>query len=209
MSLYRRQNYTNIIGVCEFIHAQLRQSGRMHGYRLMHLKCIQHGLIVQKESVHELLRTLDPQGLEIRCRRRLLRRQYATRGSNHLWLIDSYDKLTPHGVCINGCIDGFSRQIMWLEAGKTNSDPHVIAGYFIRTILSKNGTPTYIRSDMGTENIIVAQMQLFLREKGYIYGTSQHNQRIDTWWGILRRKNAQFWMSLFADIKSDGYFSGG
>ena len=33
--------------------------------------------------------------------------------------IDSYDKLKPYGIGINGCIDGFSRHIMWMEAYTT------------------------------------------------------------------------------------------
>ncbi|KAF3859970.1 hypothetical protein F7725_000225, partial [Dissostichus mawsoni] len=38
------------------------------------------------------------------------------------YCMDSYDKLKPYGNAINGCIDGFSRYIMWMEAYTTNSD---------------------------------------------------------------------------------------
>ncbi len=30
--------------------------------------------------------------------------------------VDSFDKLKPYGIAINGCTDGFSRHIMWMEA---------------------------------------------------------------------------------------------
>ncbi len=49
-------------------------------------------------------------------------------------------------------MDGFSRMVIWLHAYSTNSDPKVIASYFI-----------LIRSDLGTENRYVEQMQKFLR----------------------------------------------
>lgn len=199
MSLYRRKYYTDLVEVVDFLHMQLQTSGKLHGYRWMHQKCLQNGLVVQKEKIRELLKILDPDGVAIRSRRRLKRRPYRNKGPNYLWHIDSYDKLAPYGIYINGCIDGFSRNIIWVEAGKTNSDPRVIAGYFIRAILSKKGMPLRIRGDMGTENTIVARMQEFLHEENntesrgrFIYGTSQHNQRIESWWGILRREHAQF-----------------
>ena len=58
-----------------------------------------------------------------------------------MWHLDYYDKLKPYWVCINGCIDGYSRQILWLEASLTNSDPGVIAGYFMETVRDKLGCP--------------------------------------------------------------------
>ncbi|KAK0154047.1 hypothetical protein N1851_003868 [Merluccius polli] len=37
-------------------------------------------------------------------------------GPNYMWHMDSYDKLTPFGIGINGCIDGFSCHIIWMQA---------------------------------------------------------------------------------------------
>ena len=67
-----------------------------------------HRLVVGKENVRELLNILDPEEVELRTRRRLKRRQYITKGPNHLWHIDGYDKLKPFGFCIHGAINGFS-----------------------------------------------------------------------------------------------------
>ncbi len=69
--------------------------------------------------------------------------------------MDSYDKLKPYGICINGAIDGFSRYMIWLKAYKTNSDPHIISGYFIENVKTTHGVPTRIRADFGTENSVV------------------------------------------------------
>lgn len=55
-----------------------------------------------------ILAELDPEGSAYRQQRRLQRRQYFSKGPNYIWHIDSYDKLKTFGVCINGCIDGFS-----------------------------------------------------------------------------------------------------
>ena len=43
----------------------------------------------------------------------------------------------------------------------------------------------------------------------YLYGSSNHNQRIENWWGFLRSQHAQFWINLFQDLKDSDSFSGG
>ena len=78
--------------------------------------------------------------------------------------MDSYDKLKPYGICINGCIDGYSRNVIWLEAYTTSSDPKVITGYYSEAVARLGGCPRWVRSDMGTENTNVEAMQIFLRE---------------------------------------------
>lgn len=183
----------------------------------MHLKCIQNGINIDKETVRHLLGVLDPIGLEYRSRRRLRRRLYRGRGPNFIWHLDSYDKLKPFGICINGCVDGYSRKVVWLEAYTTNSNPRVIAGYYMQTVRKEMGCPRVIRSDFGTENNTVRQMQQFLRrngddplasEKSFMQGTSQHNQRIESWWGVLRKHSIQFWLNMFGQVKDQGHFTG-
>lgn len=112
-----------------FIYTQLRGSGCMHGYRWMHQKCLKEGMTVPRNVVYSLMQILDPKGIEIRKKGRLRRRQYFTKGPNYLWRVDAYDKLKPYGLCISGCIDGFSRHIMWLNVYHTSSNPRVIARY--------------------------------------------------------------------------------
>jgi len=71
------------------------------------------------------------------------------------------------------------------------------------------GCPLKMRADMGTENVIVEQLQTFLRgaQNAFIYGRSVNNQRIEAWWGILRRECAQFWINVFEEL-SDEDFTG-
>lgn len=54
---------------------------------------------------------------------------------------DSYDKIKRFGFCINGCVDGFSRLVMWLNCYITSSDPRVIGGYFLEAVSSFGGSP--------------------------------------------------------------------
>ena len=43
----------------------------------------------------------------------LKRRAYTIPGPNHCWHINGDDKLKPDGFVIHGCIDGYSRKIIW------------------------------------------------------------------------------------------------
>lgn len=125
LKLHRRKNYSNIYEVAKFIKEEVQKSGKMHGYKWMHLRCILNSFVVTQDVVRELLIIMDPKGVEIRKRNTLRRRQYFNKGPNYLWHFDSYDKLKPYGICINGCIDGFSRHIIWLQASYTSNDPKV------------------------------------------------------------------------------------
>ncbi|XP_054260144.1 uncharacterized protein LOC128984801 [Macrosteles quadrilineatus] len=172
-------------------------------------------LALKQTTVRSILKELDPVGLDLRTRKRLRRRIYKNKGPNYLWHLDAYDKLKPYGICVHGCIDGFSRKLMWLKASTNTSDPRIIAGYFVHTVESIGGCPVRIRGDCGTENRYVEQMQIYLRAKednmpetAWLYGTSQSNQRIEAWWSILRKQCSQFWMNLFQNLKEDGLFSG-
>jgi len=210
LGLFRKKNSSDDAVVATFITGILQGAGRMHGYRWMHLKCLHNGLTVTQETVRQIMSLLDPEGVAIRKRRRLRRRTYYTDGPNAVWHMDGYDKIKRFGIAIHGCIDGFSRHIIWLEAYNTNNDPRVSAGYFTAAVERCGGCPRKIRSDMGTENVYVEQMQIFLRgqQHSYVYGTSHHNQRIESWWSILRRQAMQFWMNLFEDLKDEDQFCG-
>ena len=217
MRLYRRKYTTNVLDVALFILEKLQGSGQLNGYRWMHSRCIANGFVVSRETVRHLLSILDPEGVETRRRRRLRRRLYRGVGPNFTWHMDCYDKLKPYGICISGCIDGFSRKIIWLQAYHTSSDPGVIAGYFIECVVDEGGCPRRVRADYGTENGVVRDMQTFLRRnhrdgladtKSFVYGQSVANQCIEAWWSILRKQNAQHWMNIFSELKDDGDFTG-
>lgn len=216
LGLFRRKNYSDIVDVSLFLLEQIQTSGRQHGYKMMHLKSIQNGYVVTQETIRELLHILDPVGIKNRQRHRLSRRMYSNFGPNYLWHIDGYDKLKPFGICIHGAIDGFSRYILWLEAYTTNNDPRVISGYYIGTVECLKGCPFRIRADMGTENGYVRDMQILLRSLGtdgndskyYIAGSSNRNQRIERWWGILRTQNVQYWIEFFTMLENMGSFTG-
>ena len=208
LNLYRRKNVSEIEDVADFIARNLEGYGQQLGYRSMHLRCTLAAYKVSMENVRLILKVLDPEGVEIRRRRRLVRRRYYAKGPNYSWHVDSYDKLKPYGIAINGCIDGFSRYIVWLESNYmyTSSDPKVVGGYFIRVVEQTKGCPKRIRGDRGTENIYIQQIQSIFSdirtefgfdETFFMYGRSTANQRIENFWSFLRRQLMEFWIGFF------------
>lgn len=70
-----------------------------------------------------------------------------------------------------------------------------------------------VRSDCGTENVVLSAMQCYLRadgidqwagDKAHVYGSSPANQRIEAWWSFLRRSRSSWWIDLFQDMSQSG-----
>lgn len=195
----------------------MKGPGRLHGYRLMHERCRLAGFRVSRDAVSEIQTTLDPKAVQRWKGGRLHRRSYSVPGPNYVWHMDSYDKLTPFGIGVNGCIDGFSRYIIWMEANYTNSNPCVIAACFVQAVTKLEGCSKTLRSDHGTENVHANRLQTFFREDGtgevcgppcVMQGRSKANQRIECWWGMYRRQNVDYWRDVFREFQATGDFSG-
>ncbi|KAH3692664.1 hypothetical protein DPMN_193818 [Dreissena polymorpha] len=176
--------------VTHFIQNELLQSVQLHGYRMMAARCKESGLNVRMEDVRIILLHLDPVGVSLRRPRSIRRRAYYASGPNFIWHFDGYDKLKPFGLCISGCICGFSRRLIWLNVYHTNNNPRVIGGYYLEAVKIKGGCPRFVRGDYGTENGHVRNFQTFFRrdspdhDRSYIDRASTANQRIESWWGL-------------------------
>jgi hypothetical protein len=172
-----RRRYNNITDGVLFIQNETQGSGQLHGYRWMHQKCLDNGIRVRKEDVRLILATICPKACSARKSHRLHRRMYYASGPNFIWHLDSYDKIKPFGFCINGCIDGFSRKIIWLDVYNNNSNPRIIGGYYINAVSKMNGCPKILRGDFGTENSYVRDFQRLLRgNREVIFRRCQYTQ---------------------------------
>lgn len=133
-----------------------------------------------------------------------------------MWHVDGYDKLKPYGLPNHGCIDGYSRKIIWLRAVHSNNNPEVIARLFLNAVREIGGCPEKVRSDCGTENVTLATIQCYLRRnhgdenagtKSHMYGPSHSNQRIEGWWSFLRRNRSSFMIDFFKEMVNDGLYN--
>jgi hypothetical protein len=213
--LRRKANDSDIIDVINAIDDELSSDlGKDLGYRAMHQRVtVRRNIITNRENVRKILTFIDPGGVDARRRRRLRRREYRVKGPNYLWHIDGWDKLKAYGLCVHGCIDGFSRRILWIKVAATNHDPFVICSYFANFCKTVHGIPHKIRADCGTENVNVEMMQPVLRtlystngqeEACFLYGKSTNNQRIEAWWSKFKQLGMHTWIEHFKDLVDVG-----
>lgn len=197
---------------------ELRRQGLVNvGYREMWRRLnILRGINVSQETVRVCMREIDGHGVNLRSRNRLVRRQYYSRGPNYLIHVDGYDKLKPYGIAIHGAVDGFSRKVLWLKAGPSNNDPRYIAHFYMNFIKNSGRVPKIIRSDAGTENVIMRDLHIALRmdhgddmsgRKSFLTGRSTANQRIERLWGVLNIHFTQFWRNFFAEMRDSAIFN--
>lgn len=202
LGLRRNGEQSPSIEVISFIENQVKSSGSSLGYRMMHQLCKQNRLKVNRRNVALIQTYLDPHGVQLRKRNRLRRRQYFSRGPNFVWHVDGYDKLKPYGFPIHGGIDGFSRFILWLNLCSSNKDPKIVSNYYLNHVKNIGGAPRKVVADRGTENIYIAAAHRFFRqsEDSFVYGRSISNQRIESWWSMLRRSCTNWWINFFRDL---------
>ncbi len=62
--------------------------------------------------------------------------------------------------------------------------------------------PKRVRTDRGSENGLIATLQCILSNNlnGHVYGSSPQNQRIESFWSLLKRLRLQWWINLFQDL---------
>ena len=136
---------------------------------------------------------VGPEGKKICRSRKLCRQKYISPGPDHFWHMDGYDKLKPFGVPIHGAIDGFSRKVIWLRVTKTNNNPSVVA-------------PSILRTDCGIENGVMAAIQCYLHQnaEAHKFSTSVSNQRIESWWSLMRRDYTGWIINFFKGLVHEG-----
>ena len=79
-----------------------------------------YGVVVPQDAVMYTLMQIDPKDSNNQRAHKLKWREYRNAGANSCWYLNGYDKLKPFGFPIHGCINGYSRKIIWLKAVHSN-----------------------------------------------------------------------------------------
>ncbi|KAK1153656.1 hypothetical protein AOXY_G29757, partial [Acipenser oxyrinchus oxyrinchus] len=164
------------------------------------------GLRVQRRRIRERLCVIDPVGRAIRRRQAIRRRIYNIRIPNQLWHIDGNHKLASWSFFYHGCVDGFSRCIIYLKCCNNNR-AHTVLSLFQEGV-RQFGLPCRVRGDAGLENIDVARFMVHQRGLGrgsFIVGRSVHNQRIERLWAELNRVLTFYYKDLFLFLEANHF----
>ena len=92
------------------------------GIRRMKGFLLGQGIRVQWNRVRASLWRTDPAGILLRTTQLNIinRRHYSVQGPCSLWHMDGNHKLIKWGFVIHGCVDGFTRRIMFLKCNLDN-----------------------------------------------------------------------------------------
>jgi hypothetical protein len=109
-------------------------------------------LLVTRERLRASIRRIDPAGrIARRPSERTPHRVYNVGGPNHLWHFDGNHKLIAWRIVIHGCIDGFTRRFIYLQA-RDNNKATTVLDIFEKAV-TDHGWPHRARSDRGGENV--------------------------------------------------------
>ena len=104
---------------------------------------------------------------------------------------------------MHGCVDGFSRTIIYLRCLSNNRASSVLS-LFLEGV-ENFALPARVRCDHGMENILVARFMLERRGlDSVITGVSVHNQRIERLWAELNRVVSRHYINIFNFMEEQG-----
>jgi hypothetical protein len=159
------------------------------------------GLRVQRRRVRESLTRVDPQNTALRWGIVIAHRIVIA-----LWHLDGHHSRIRWGLVVHGCIDGFSRRIMFLKCSNNNLSQTVLE-LFMNAIEKDDLWPSRIRVDHGVENVLVCDAMVSARGEGrgsFIAGPSTRNQRIERLWRDMFRCVRSFFYYIFYAMEDAG-----
>ena len=158
------KNNTDLIGWLKTFSGKYPR----HGYRQAHMQLVRSGQVINHKKIE---RIWQEQGL---CVPQVKRRRRRGKGTklpisakypNHVWAYDFMED-----SCLNGqrlrlltVVDEFTRESLTIHID--NSIPSAQVQVVLQVLFMIHGTPTYLRSDNGSE-FIAQSIQSWLKEEG-------------------------------------------
>ena len=109
---------------------------------------------ISQGFVIQIMKDLDPVGVDTRRGRALRRCLYYGKSPNRVWHLDSYDKFKPFGFESKRCIDGDSRCTLWLNILRSNKDPKEVCNIFVNYLTVTKGVPQRVALILGRRTFL-------------------------------------------------------
>ena len=218
-----------------FLQQDLRQSSAILGFGkgLLYQYVRQQAQVtVSQRRLYDFYRSVFPEEVANRRDGNFKQRgQFIVPGPNFLWSLDGYEKLKKFGFQIYGCIDAYSRCIIWFFIGRSATTSMSTLKQYLQAVQRLQMRPFFTRSDHGIETPLWAAAQAALAKAGpkklkytdsdgtshfyaqgdrldscHLYGPSTRNVRIESWWRQLRRGATDRWITFFNELAGYAIF---
>ncbi len=218
--IYYIDQSTSLQNVSEAVKKELEGPGRLLGYRAMYHKLQnEHDIRVPRHLIHNMMAHFDPDGLEARNlqkRHKRKKKPFEWDGPLSLVTLDGHDKLCVYQnwtfpLAVYGCLDTFSRKILFLFLSHSNSDPLIIGNKYLEYLTETQVLPNTLRIDRGTETGKMASIHVFLRSKfgdlddavdSIVFGPSTTN-KIERWWRDLHERLEKYFKQQLSELLSN------
>lgn len=141
--------------VIDAVNYEINGPGKLLGYRAMNNKLrIEHKIFVPRKLVTDVVWDLDPEGVISRNVtkkvKRAKKKPFVSEGPGWTFSLDGHDKLmgfqnSTFPIAVYGCLDSFSRRIMFLKVWDSNSSPLLIGKFYMEFILEAKDISYYLR----------------------------------------------------------------
>ena len=107
------------------------------------------------------------------------------------------------GFPIHGCIDGWSRKLLWLVVTHSNNYNYNIASsYYLQAVEEHGGAQLSLILIQELKMEQWLPFRLFFRDDEHAHRcvSSPRNQRIEGYWSFHRRNSSTWWINFFQDL---------
>jgi hypothetical protein len=163
------------------------------------------GFQVPRQQLRDSIHRVDPEGVLERSHKAIKRVVYRSQGPHHDWHMDGNHKLIRWGIVIHGCVDGCSRNIIYLVARDSNKAAVVLEAFVDG--MDRYQLPMHVSGDKGGENVRVAEYMIHRRgvgTKAFKPVSSTRNTRIERLWRDMRENRVQMYIDLFTGFEDAG-----
>lgn len=206
---YSDEKYTNVSDEeLDGIIAEINRQNPHNGAVIVSGHLRSRGIVVQRQRIRESLKRIDPVNSALRWNMVARRRSYNVRAAQSLYHMDGHHSLIRWRFVVHGCIDGFSRLIVYLNCSENNRAATVLD--LFKGAVDVFGLPSRVRADKGVENVDVKRYMIEKRganRGSFIEGKSVFNSRIERLWRDVFYSVNQTYYSLFYYMEGQGYLN--
>ena len=164
------------------------------------------GIRVQRSRIRKALVRLDNKNTALKWGIVTTRRKYYIAWPNSLWHLDGHHSLIHLGFVIHGCIDGYSRRVIFLECSSNNLSQTVLNRFIDATQIDGGRWSSKILVDYGLENVLVCDAMVEKLGEGrsnFIAEPSTRNQRIEMLWRDVFRCVIRIFYYIFYALEDE------